>query len=641
MSATRPSARGRLSGLLLDTPAPAIAAFALVALAPLFGLAGHWQQQLALIAIYTLICSGLNLSFGYAGELALGQVAVFASGAYISAILYQHGVTDILVGFAAAVCLAAVTGLLTGIPGLRLSRWALALVSFFYVLLVPELLKVFESETGGTAGLAGILFPTFFGWPLGTTGFYAVAVVVTLLWMLLLRNLIVSRFGQFLRILAASPTLTESLGGSVYRLRVQAYVIGALPAGLAGVLYTYLTGFVSPDAFTLHLLIALLAATVVGGAASVWGAPVGAAILVLGPLQLKSFEEYSTLAYGVFLIVIGTAFSGGLAGLARKLRARLLPDGEAAAMAEPADKGDKAAAELSIPGARLVVSGAEKSFAGLRALSGVDLAVEPGTIAAVIGPNGAGKTTLLNLVSGLLSADAGRVELGGRELTGLRAHQVARLGVGRTFQTPVDLGSMSVLEVVESGRFRTGGIGEIPAILRLPKYRRVRRADREAAVAALSFAGLGHAAARDAASLPLGTRRLLEVVRSVAGEPSVLLLDEPAAGLDDSELRELGQLMRRIRDAGGTVVLVEHNVPFVMDVADQVFVMELGRVIASGPPEAVRRDQRVIDSYLGRRGRLEPDADAGAEPGAGAGSGPGGGAGAAAQDGRLDPRTAR
>ncbi|MFC5751325.1 ATP-binding cassette domain-containing protein [Actinomadura rugatobispora] len=594
------SMRQRLSALALDTPAPAIAAFVLVALLPLFGLAGYWQQQLALIAIYTLICSGLNLSFGYAGELALGQVAVFASGSYISAILYQHGVTDILAGFAVAACLAAVTGLLTGIPGLRLSRWALALVSFFYVLLVPELLKLFESETGGTAGLAGILAPTFFGWPLGTTGFYVVAVVVTLLWLLLQRNLIVSRFGQFLRILSASPTLTESLGGSVYRLRVQAYVIGALPAGLAGVLYTYLTGFVSPEAFTLHMLIALLAATVVGGAASVWGAPVGAAILVLGPLQLKSFEEYSTLAYGVFLVVIGTAFSGGLAGLARKFRDRALPGrGSQGTVERPAD--------LSIPGTRMVVAGVEKSFAGLRALSGVDLTVEPGTIAAIIGPNGAGKTTLLNLVSGLLPADAGRVELAGRELTGLRAHRVSRLGVGRTFQTPVGLGSMSVLEVVESGRFRKGDIGALSAVLRLPKYHRVRKADREAAVAALSFAGLEHAAAQDAASLPLGTRRLLEVVRSVAGEPSVLLLDEPAAGLDDNELRELGMLMRRIRDAGGTVVLVEHNVPFVMDVADQVFVMELGRVIAAGPPEVVRRDQRVIDSYLGRRGRREPD----------------------------------
>ncbi|QFG26147.1 ATP-binding cassette domain-containing protein [Actinomadura sp. WMMB 499] len=588
----------RLRALALNTPAAAVVAFAVVALLPQFGFGGYWQQQVALIAIYTLICSGLNLSFGYAGELALGQIAVFASGAYISGILHNHGHTDILLGFAVAVCLAAVTGLLAGVPGLRLSRWSLALVSFFYVLLIPVLVKLFESETGGTAGLAGILFPTLLGRPLGTTGLYVVAVVTTLLWLLLMRNLIVSRFGQFLRVLAASPTLTETLGGSVYRLRVQAYVIGALPAGLAGVLYTYLTGYLSPEAFTLHTLIALLAATVVGGAASVWGAPVGAAILVLGPLQLKSFEEYSTLAYGVFLVLIGTAFSGGLAGLARDLRDRLLRRAKPTATADGAP-------DLRIPGARMTVAGVEKSFAGLRALDGVDLTAEPGTITALIGPNGAGKTTLLNLVSGLSPAGAGRVELDDREITGLRAHQVGRLGVGRTFQTPVDLGSMSVQEVVESGRFRQGSVGLLSAVLRLPKHHRVRRADRDAAAAALSFAGLGHAAGQDAASLPLGTRRLLEVVRSVAGEPRVLLLDEPAAGLDDDELRELGTLMRRIRDAGGTVVLVEHNVPFVMDVADQVYVMELGRVIASGPPEVVRSDQRVIDSYLGRRGRAQ------------------------------------
>ncbi|WP_165966490.1 branched-chain amino acid ABC transporter ATP-binding protein/permease [Actinomadura sp. 7K507] len=609
----------RLRALVLETPALAVVAFALVALLPQFGLGGYWQQQVTLILIYTLICSGLNLSFGYAGELALGQIAVFASGAYISGILYQHGHTDILLGFAVAVCLAALTGLLAGIPGLRLSRWALALVSFFYVLLIPVMVKLFESETGGTEGLAGILFPSLFGQPLDRSGFYIVAVVTTLLWLLLLRNLIVSRFGQHLRILAASPTLTETLGGSVYRLRVQAYVIGALPAGLAGVLYTYLTGYLSPDAFTLHTLIALLAATVVGGAASVWGAPAGAAVLVLGPLQLKSFEEYSTMAYGVFLIVIGTAFSGGLAGLARNVRDRLLPRSgarddigdeiEGGGGGGGVDGGGDGTRNPPVPGKRLAVAGVEKSFAGLRALDGVDLTAEPGTITALIGPNGAGKTTLLNVVSGLTPAGAGRIELDGRGLTGLRAHHVSRLGVARTFQTPVGLGSMSVLEVVESGRFRKGNIGLLAAVLRLPKHYRVRKADREAAVAALSFAGLGHAAGQDAASLPLGTRRLLEVVRSVAGEPSVLLLDEPAAGLDDTELRELGMLMRGIRDAGGTVVLVEHNVPFVMDVADQVFVMELGRVIAAGPPEEVRGDQRVIDSYLGRRSRERPAAE--------------------------------
>ena len=600
------SVTARLRTLATQGPLVAILGFIVVALLPAFGLNDYWQREVILVAIYTLLCSGLNLSFGYAGELALGQVAVFAAGAYVSAILYNHGYTDILLGFVVAVLIAAVAGLISGIPGLRLSRWSLALVSFFFVLLIPSLTSIFQSQTGGADGLTGILGVTLFGQQLSDIGLYLTAIGITLVWMLVFRNMIVSRFGQFLRVLAESPTLTQTLGGSVYRLRIQAYVIGALPAGVAGVLYTYLTGFLSPDAFTFDILIAVLAATVVGGARSVWGAPVGAAILVLGPLQTSSFQQYSTAVYGAFLILVGTLFSGGLAELARRLIRRAAGRRKDAQAHAGAGGAAAAAGTLTIPGERLVISGAEKRFGALAALSGVDLVAEPGRVTAVIGPNGAGKTTLLNLISGLLKTDKGQVLLADRDLTGLPAHRVSQLGVGRTFQTPIIPHEMSVLELVESGRLRHGNNGFLPAILRLPKFYRVRRQDSAAAYAALSFAGLRHLADRDAGELPLGTRRLLEVVRSVAGEPNILLLDEPAAGLDDTGLDELRMLIRRTRDAGGTVVLVEHNVPFVMDVADQVFVMDLGRVIAAGPPAIIRTNQHVIDSYLGRRGR-QPD----------------------------------
>ncbi|GGM75287.1 ATP-binding cassette domain-containing protein [Dactylosporangium sucinum] len=598
----------RLRTVLTDTPLLVIAGFVLVAALPSLGLGFYWQRQVMLIAVYTLLCSGLNLSFGYAGELALGQVAVFASGAYVAAILFNHGHTDILLALLVATALAGVAGLISGIPGLRLSHWSLALVSFFFVLLIPSLVSILDEYTGGSAGLPGVLGPTLFGRPLFGRDFYYVAIAATLLWMLVLRNMVVSRFGAFLRVMAESPTLAESLGGSVRLLQIQAYVIGALPAGIAGVLFTYMTGFISPTTFTLSLLIAVLAATVLGGADSVWGAPVGAAILVLGPLQAASFQKYSSAVYGIFLVFVGVVFSMGLAGLARIVRRRLLLRRLARAGAAGGSGAAGELGELSIPGERLEVAGVAKAFAGLKALNGVDLTVEPGTITAIIGANGAGKTTLLNLISGVLRADAGTVTLAGRPITGLRAHQVSRLGVGRTFQTPLIPPRMTVLEVVESGRLRSGAVGLLPAILRLPRYYRVRREDRAAALVALSFAGLEHLAHQPAGSLPLGTRRLLEVVRAVAGRPHVLLLDEPAAGLDDEGLRELEMLMRRTREAGGTVVLVEHNVPFVMSVADRVHAMELGRVIASGPPDVVRRDQRVIDSYLGRRGRTEPGA---------------------------------
>lgn len=608
----------KLWGRLTTLPIVAGVVFVILLLLPVFGLDFYWQRQIMLVAVYALAASGLNLSFGYAGELALGQVAVFAAGAYVAAILYNAGIREILVAIVVAVLAAAIVGFITGIPGLRLSHWSLALVSFFLVLLIPSVVSIFSEVTGGSAGLPGVIGPTLFGQVLVGVPFYLLVVIVTFIWFILMRNLVVSRFGSVLKVLSTSPTLTESVGGSVYGVRVRAYVIGALPAGIAGVFYTYMAGFISPESFTMMLTIAILAATVLGGANSVWGAAVGAAIIVFGPLQTAAFERFSVAVYGVFLIVVGLLFSTGLAGIARKVIRKIgrkisAESAAATKAASPADAAEVAEGdaeprtELIIPGQRLEVSGVTKSFAGSKALDGVDLVVEPGTITAIIGANGAGKTTLLNAISGVLRPDTGSITLAGEELVGMRASQVAKRGVGRTFQTPLIPRSMTVLQVAQTGRLRHGGLGMVAAMLRLPQFFRTERVDRDAARAALAFGGMTSIANDDAQSLPLGTRRLLEVVRAVAGEPSVLLLDEPAAGLDDAGLRELELLMRRTRDAGGTVVLVEHNVPFVMSTADQVFAMELGKVIASGRPEEVSKNSRVIDSYLGKRGRAADD----------------------------------
>jgi branched-chain amino acid transport system permease protein len=593
----------RIRGTVAAGPWIAVTAAVIVAVLPLLGVGPYWQREIMLIGVYTLLCSGLNLSFGYANEMALGQVGMFAAGAYVTAILYDHGITDLALAILASIVLAALTGLLSGIPGLRLSHWSLAIVSFFLVLLIPSITQILQTQTGGLLGLPGIIGPTLFGQVLSNTGFYVVTVIITAGWMLVFRNMIVSPFGSSLRVLGESSTLAESLGCSAFRLKVSAYVLGALPAGIAGALFAYLTGFVSPDSFTVDVLIAVLAATVVGGADSVWGAPLGAALLVLGPLQASSFQQYSIAVYGIFLLAVGVLFSGGVVGLVRAAGRRI-----SSRLASPAGgQGDLVPSithvNLPIPGESLTVSGVKKSFAGLQALAGVELIAAAGQITAIIGANGAGKTTLLNTISGFLQADGGEVKLGDRLLTGAKPYRVARLGVGRTFQTPQIPKSMTVLQIAESGRLQKSSARLPTSILRLPGFYRARRQNREAALAALSFAGLVHLADQDAGSLPLGTRRLLEVARCVAGAPNVLLLDEPAAGLDGDSLRDLGSLLQRTREAGGTVVIVEHNVPFIMSLADNVFVMELGKVIASGPPETVRRDERVIDSYLGRRHR--------------------------------------
>lgn len=580
---------------------------AMFALLPAMGYHGGTLRQLILIAVYTLVVSGLNLSFGYAGEVVLGQVAILALGAYITAILSNHGMTDLGVALLLALLASAVLGLVTGLPGLRLSHLALGLITFFLVLLVPPLALAFSGESGGYTGLVGLLTPTLFGSPIkGTTGLYVTCVVVAGVWLLIMRNLVLSRYGLALRVLKENPLLASSLGLSVLRLRLSAYVIGSLPAGMAGCLFAYATAYVAPGSFTLTLSIAVLAASVVGGSQSIYGAVLGSALLVLGPLSAQGFERYSLVVYGAFLLLAGTVLAAGLTGTGRAalVRLRTLVSGERSRTGT-LPIGDEAAPAESRPelllGEVLEVTGATRAFGEVKAITDVDFRAEPGRITALIGANGAGKTTLLNAVSGAITLDAGTVRIGDRDVTGMSVAARARAGVGRSFQTPMIPSSMTVMEVAESGSLVAGPLRPVSAILRLPAFRRDRRSNRETARTALELVALGDRAKEPAAALPLSTRRLVEVVRAVAGRPRVVLLDEPAAGMDDDAIEELRALLKQLRRAGATVVLIEHNISFVLEIADDVVVMELGKVIAAGPPDVVRADEQVIASYLGAK----------------------------------------
>jgi branched-chain amino acid transport system permease protein len=567
-------------------------------------LGPYWTSQVILMATYALIVAGLNLTWGYAGELALGQVAMWATGAYVTAILNKHGHSDILLALILSGLAAGVVGLLSGLPAVRLSGWPLAISSFFLVLLIPNILVAFESYTNGLAGISGISGATVFGHELDHTDFYSISVAVAFVWLFILRNIVTSRLGMALQLMRKNKELASSLGVGVSRIRFFAYVLGAVPTGMAGTIFTYSLGIVSPLSFQMGALITILAASVIGGSRSVWGVPIGAFLIVWGPTQLTGTDEFYLVLYGAFLIIVGVLVPGGIAGVARRLTKRILGPAEMRTRATPQHGREVA----RIPGERLVVEGVTKSFGGVHALRGAGLVAEPAAITALIGPNGAGKTTLLNALSGFTKVSEGSARLGGCELLGQAASRIARLGVGRTFQTPQIPEGFTVLDVVLSGRLTVGGYQLPSAVLRLPGFRRQRRADVREAMAALHFAGLVELAHEEAQELPLGTRRLLEVVRAVAGKPGVLLLDEPAAGLDDEGLAALRSLLIRVRDAGGTVVLIEHNVPFVMDLADTVWVLDLGSPLAHGAPDEVRRDSKVIDTYLGRRSHVEKQA---------------------------------
>lgn len=583
---------------------------------PYMGLAFSWNRQIQLALILALVVGGLNLSLGYAGELALGQAAMYAAGAYTAGILSVHGHTGLIVQLLAGGVIALVVGVITGVPGLRFGSWSLAMTSFFLVLLIPDLLSVFKEHTGGHNGLTGLQPPTLFGSSIDSTQLYVVIVVVTILWFVVLRNLVISRHGIAFRTLKQSPVLASSVGISVFRMKLSGYALGAIPAGLAGVLFANLDLYISPEAFSFTFATAVLAASILGGSASVYGAVIGALVMQIGPNQSTEFQQYALVFYGALLVLCGVLFRGGLATLFSRLIARI----DAAAGVRPAPwvwrrEPDVSAGEgpelENVDGAELAVDGVTKRFGGNRALGGASLSARPGAVTALIGPNGSGKTTLLNMVCGYYKADSGRITLGGRPITGLAPHRVARAGVARTFQTPNIPDGVTVLEAVMSGRYTAARSPMVSAILRLPGFRRVRKTDRYEAERLLAAIGLDGRRDMEATSLPLGNRRLLEVARSLIAQPAVVLLDEVASGLDEDEVERLGRLIRAIADGGGTVVLVEHNFRLVLSLADTIVVLAQGEVLAEGPPERIESDPRVMREYLGIRDDETSPADDG------------------------------
>jgi branched-chain amino acid transport system ATP-binding protein/branched-chain amino acid transport system permease protein len=569
-----------------------LAATALMLLLPQAGLDRFWTREIVLIATFMLATSGLNLSFGFAGELALGHAAIYAGGAYMAAVVATRYSDDILVGLAAAALVAVVLGVATGIPGLRIGGWGLAVVSFFLVLLIPSITTIFGGVLGGPVGLSMPL-PTLLGTDVDATALYRITIIVVALWFAVFRNLVVGRFGVAFRTLRESPTLAASLGVSVYRTKLLAYTLGAIPAGIAGALFAHTDSYISPSSFTLATTIGLLAASILGGSASVYGPILGAIIIKQGPLQAASFREYSLVVYGIILLVGGVLLSGGIAGLLRRITDRW-----DSAETSPSDRSTVHDFP-PLHGATLEVRGVHKSFGGNRALVDVSMMALPGRVTAIIGPNGSGKTTLLNALSRIYDIDAGSMLLDGATIDTQSVADVARSGVARTFQTPMVPKEMSALDVVASGRLGANHCSTASAVLRLPRYRRVQREDADIAAETLEMLGLGSVAAEAASTLPLGTRRMIEVGRALAARARVVLLDEPAAGMDDDEIDHLGDVIRRLAAAGATVIVVEHNVQLVMDIADDVHVLAQGRIIASGDPAFVQAHPDVIAHYLG------------------------------------------
>ncbi|GGV40628.1 branched-chain amino acid ABC transporter permease [Actinomadura cremea] len=548
-------------------------------------------------AIYVMVGTGLNIMFGYTGQVSLGQGALVAVGAYATGVLMtDHGWT-FWAAAPAAVLVTTAAGTLMALPAFRLSSWYIALVTLGAAMAARSLLVEFEGLTGGWSGLVGVPRPAIGAWELGERDVLWLVIALNAVLFIMVRNIVDSRLGRGMMAVRDAPEMARSVGVGPARAKLFAFACGGATAGLGGALLAVHHGLVTPDDFTLDFSILFLLVVIIGGAGRLAGPVIGTLLFFALPELLTGLAEWRGLIYGAALLALMVYAPQGIAGAWDRLRARRRKDRPAAA-AVRAD-GD---AEVAPPrGAPLGVelSGVRKSFGGVHALRGVDLTIAPGEVHAIVGPNGSGKTTLLNVISRLLRQDEGRVLLGAEDVSGATAERLARRGVARVFQTPRLLGASSLRDNVLLGAYSRERAGGPATVLRLPRARRERAALAAEADRLLAAHGLAGRADEEAAALPHGEQRLLEVARALMARPRLLLMDEPAAGLTPRELEALGRLIRAIRDAGTTVVLVEHHIELVANVADVVTVLDRGEPVTSGAPEDALGDARVVELYLG------------------------------------------
>ncbi|HET7832498.1 MAG TPA: ATP-binding cassette domain-containing protein [Gallionella sp.] len=601
---------------------------------------------LTLLAIYGILLVGLDISVGYLGQINLGHEAFLGLGAYAGGLCVVH----FGVGMLPALVISLLTGLVFGgllaFPALRLEGPQFALATLSFSALVETALNELESITQGAQGLS-VNRPPLLGMQLEASGFFWLCLAVLALTWLLMKNLLSSHWGRAFEALRDSPIATDAMGVGVFRHKVAAFALGSALGGLAGGLYVFNFQFLQPGSFTYELMVILLLGVVLGGRKSLWGAFVGACLIVLLPNLLSSrllFQIFSVIGLLVAilagtlswrrqrrlafqaaapivsmgLLVAGSVLIADTEDWRKAIFALMLfsvvvglPEGlmgyVATSLARlfnipPAPLPAATALEMVLPkredtGPMLELAGIKRHFGGVKAVDGVSLKVPAGQVHGLIGPNGSGKSTLVNVISGLYEPTAGQLRLRGADLPRGSLHRAAQAGVARTFQNLQIFAGLSALEnvmVACTGAYQT----PLPLVLFGLAWREEKRVQADA-LALLDLVGLAAEAHTRARDLPYGAQRFLEIARALARKPRLLILDEPAAGLARPDVLNLIGIIHKIRARGITAILIEHHMAVVDEVCDFVTVLDEGRIIAQGLPDEIKRNPAVIEAYLG------------------------------------------
>lgn len=584
-----------MNGLARDMRLPVLIGLAALVAWPFVFNTSYDLRVFTLAGIYALLVLGFQFIFGHAGALALTQGTFFGLGAYVTGLLSVKLGWGFALTLPLSILAPLVVALIVAAPVLRLEShyFALATLGIGQVLLLIAI--SWEPMTGGANGLPGVAGVVLFGTPIprgfALAGFVwsIVAIGAFAAWQLQ-RGLL----GRAYQVMRENDTAAMSLGIDIWHLRFVAFLLSAMYAGVAGALYVHTIRVISPEVLEFHIMVACLTMAVVGGRTAIAGAILGAFLLVHLPEWFRGLKEYYLIAYGAVLLAMIILAPDGLIGLLRTLRERWFPAAPAApplAVPLPTRPISRKAGPL------LSVEDVSIAFGGVRALDGVSLSIAAGDIFGLIGPNGSGKTTLVNCITGIYRPTGGRIVHDGSSIERRAPYEIARRGVARTFQNINLVDSMTALDNIAVARFDRER-ASFASSLMAGRDASLARA-RGHAMSLLERMDCGHIAMQSAGGLPYGLKRRVEIARALALEPTLLLLDEPAAGLNESEQADLARRLRVLADDGLTLLVIEHNMSFLMPLATRMACLDHGQRIAQGTTAQIRADARVIEAYLG------------------------------------------